>query len=49
MAPDGPFLLYRHRDCGGHAEVLQACDRCGSELTARDVVVEVGTGLTASS
>lgn len=49
MAPDGPFLLYRHRDCGGHAEVLHACDRCGSELTARDIAVEVGPGFAASS
>ena len=49
MAPDGPFLLYRHRDCDGHAEVLHACDRCGVELTARDVVVEAGPGLTDAS
>lgn len=49
MAPDGPFLLYRHRDCGGHAEVLHSCNRCGRELTARDINVELGPAFIASS
>jgi len=44
MAPDGPPVHYRHAGCGGEAHVTLACDRCGDELTARDVVPEAGPG-----
>ncbi|MBI5103823.1 MAG: helix-turn-helix transcriptional regulator [Solirubrobacterales bacterium] len=44
MAPDGPPVHYRHRDCGGEAHVHLACDRCGDELTARDVAPAPGPG-----
>ena len=37
MAPEGPPVAYRHHDCGGAAVVSHHCDRCGEELTARDV------------
>lgn len=47
MAPLGPFAHYRHRDCGGGTEVHLACDRCGQEVTARDVQLEAGPGLRA--
>jgi DNA-binding HxlR family transcriptional regulator len=45
MAADGPPVLYRHRDCGGEAHAHLICDRCGDELTARDVVPEPGPGM----
>lgn len=46
LAPDGPPLDYRHRGCGGNATVRLVCERCTAPLTARDVVVAVGPGLT---
>lgn len=49
MAPDGPPVYYRHRDCGGEAHVHLSCDTCDQELTARDVIPEAGPGLTAAS
>jgi hypothetical protein len=47
MAPDGPFLVYRHRDCGGVAEIHHACSDCGQDLSARDVAPEAGPGIQA--
>lgn len=47
MAPDGPPVLYRHENCGGDAHVALTCDRCGAELTARDIRPAVGPGLPA--
>ena len=44
MAPDGPPVHYRHAGCGGEAHVTLACDRCGTQLTARDVAPEPGPG-----
>lgn len=49
MAPDGPPVLYQHRDCGGEAHVRLECDRCGAEITAREVVPALGPGLTGGS
>jgi DNA-binding HxlR family transcriptional regulator len=48
MAPEGPPVLYRHEGCGGEAHVHLTCDRCGEEITARDVAVEPGPGLLAA-
>lgn len=45
LAPDGPFQVYQHRDCGGHAHLAHVCEQCGSELTARDVTISPGPGL----
>jgi DNA-binding HxlR family transcriptional regulator len=45
MAPEGPPVLYRHRDCGGEVHTHLACERCGAEVTARDVRPEPGPGL----
>ncbi|MEU0542745.1 helix-turn-helix domain-containing protein [Nocardia sp. NPDC005978] len=45
VAPDGPPMLYGHRDCEGQAHVRLECDHCGDELTARDVVPTPGPGL----
>jgi DNA-binding HxlR family transcriptional regulator len=45
MAPEGPPVHYRHRDCGGEAHVQLACDTCGSDLTAHDITPEPGPGI----
>ncbi|WP_433756210.1 winged helix-turn-helix transcriptional regulator [Nocardia sp. CA-135398] len=37
MAPDGPPVHYRHRDCTGEGHIKFECDSCGTELTARDI------------
>lgn len=47
MAPDGPPVYYRHRDCGGEAHASIECESCGQQLTARDIAPEVGPGMTA--
>ncbi|MBJ8345522.1 helix-turn-helix domain-containing protein [Antrihabitans sp. YC2-6] len=47
MAPDGPPVHYRHRDCDGEAHVTLECDSCGNGLTARDVAPEFGPGMVA--
>lgn len=49
MAPDGPPVRYRHRDCAGEAHVRLSCDVCDAEMTARDVAPEIGPGLMAAS
>ncbi|MEM6106945.1 helix-turn-helix domain-containing protein [Mycobacterium sp. 050272] len=46
MAPDGPPVHFRHRDCPGEAHVSLACDACGNPLTARDVDPVPGPGLS---
>lgn len=48
LAPDGEFVEYTHRDCGGRAEVHLQCDACRTELTARDVETGPGPGLVAA-
>ena len=45
LAPDGAFVEYTHRGCGGHAHVRLECDVCGEPLTARDVEAAPGPGL----
>jgi len=45
LAPQGPFVIYRHRGCGGELTVRQVCDTCGAELTASQVDREPGAGL----
>ncbi|MGH3273105.1 MAG: winged helix-turn-helix transcriptional regulator [Streptosporangiaceae bacterium] len=49
MAPDGPFAVYRHRDCGGVAEIHHSCGTCGQDLSARDVAPEAGPGVRAGA
>ena len=36
-AAAGPPLLLVHRDCGGRMNDRRMCERCGAELTVRDV------------
>lgn len=44
MAPEGAPLCYRHRACGGEPRVRLVCSECETELSARDVRVELGPG-----
>jgi hypothetical protein len=48
MAPDGPFVVYRHHDCRGVAEIQHVCSECGQALSARDVTPEAGPGTAAA-
>lgn len=51
MAPDGPPVRYTHRDCGGEAHSHLLCDRCGHEVSAREISVQVegaGTPMDAA-
>ncbi|OBC00097.1 HxlR family transcriptional regulator [Mycobacterium sp. 852013-50091_SCH5140682] len=47
LAPNGPFVHYRHKGCGGSAHTNLTCDQCATELTAFDVEVSPGPGLAA--
>jgi DNA-binding HxlR family transcriptional regulator len=47
QSPDGPFVTYRHRECGGETELVHRCSACGEELTAREVTPEPGPGIAA--
>jgi len=47
LAPDGEFIVYRHRGCGGRAQVHLVCDECGADVTAHDVEPTPGPGLAA--
>jgi DNA-binding HxlR family transcriptional regulator len=48
-APAGPPRVLRHRGCGGVASDRLRCDRCGAELTLRDVQLEPGPGARATA
>jgi DNA-binding HxlR family transcriptional regulator len=48
MAPDGPPVLYRHRNCTGEGHVALTCDSCGTGLAPHDIVPEPGSGLSAA-
>jgi len=48
LAPDGEFVIYRHRDCGGRTEVHLQCDQCGADVTARDIEPTPGPGLAST-
>ena len=41
----GPPVVLEHRDCGGGVDAHLRCDRCGADLTARDVRPAQGPGL----
>ncbi|MDT5110229.1 MAG: hypothetical protein QOJ28_3045 [Mycobacterium sp.] len=47
LAPDGEFIVYRHRDCGGRTQVHLVCDECGADVTVHDVEPTPGPGLAA--
>jgi DNA-binding HxlR family transcriptional regulator len=49
MAPDGPFVVYRHRGCDGVVDVEYTCAGCGQQhLSVRDVTPEAGPGAHAA-
>jgi DNA-binding HxlR family transcriptional regulator len=43
-APDGPPVLFVHRDCGGAVSGHRICEDCGAELEVRDVRAIRGPG-----
>lgn len=45
--PEGPPVEVVHRDCGGSPDAHLVCDRCGTELGARDVRAVPGPALIA--
>ena len=49
LAPDGPPVLVRHKECGGDIDQRLHCSRCGAELGPRDVYLEAGPGAAGRS
>ena len=49
LAPDGPPVLIRHRDCGGELDERLHCSRCGAELGPADVEAQPGPGAAVSA
>src|SRR6185295_8010028 len=47
LAPEGAPLVYAHRGCTGSAVVTMTCSTCHVPLSARDIDVQLGPGLTA--
>ena len=45
--PAGPPRVVIHRGCGGEVTDHLLCSKCGTPLTARDVVTEPGPGAAA--
>ena len=45
LAPAGPFVENRHRDCAGTVDVHLLCADCGQDCTAHDVIVSAGPGM----
>jgi DNA-binding HxlR family transcriptional regulator len=41
--------IVRHRDCGGEVTRHLTCERCGAELSPRDVIAEPGPGARAAA
>ncbi len=48
VAPEGPPVVLRHRDCGGEVDDRRRCTRCGAELGPRDVSPVRGPGAAAA-
>jgi DNA-binding HxlR family transcriptional regulator len=44
LAPSGPPVVARHRDCGGALESAGRCERCGATVGADDVEWHAGPG-----
>ena len=45
----GPPKLVVHRDCGHETHAVQTCSHCGEPLTARNVRLHDGPGLTLAT
>jgi len=48
-APDGPPMLFTHRDCGGRLDDRRRCTRCGADVTVREAWAEPGPGRTLAA
>ena len=48
VAPDGPAIVVRHRDCGTVLSGELACDRCGDRLSGAQVDVTEQVDVTAA-
>lgn len=48
LAPDGPFVDYSHRSCGGSVDVHLLCADCGEEVTAKDVTLAPGPAIAST-
>ena len=46
LAPGGPPVVIRHRECGGEIDDRRRCQRCGADLEAWEVVAQRGPGMT---
>src|SRR3954454_2757634 len=44
--PEGRPRIVRHRGCDGEVTAHLTCERCGANLTAREVYSEAGPGAT---
>ena len=44
LAPAGPPVLLRHKECGGEVDGHRICTACGTPLEARDVRAVAGPG-----
>lgn len=44
VAPEGPAIVARHRDCGAEFVAELACNRCGGRLTGAQVTVSAAEG-----
>ncbi len=49
LAPDGEFVIYRHRQCGGRTDVHLMCDECGADMTAHEIEPVPGPGLETAN
>ena len=47
LAPAGPPVLLRHKECGGEVDGHRICTACGMPLEARDVRAVAGPGAAA--
>jgi DNA-binding HxlR family transcriptional regulator len=48
-AEHGPPRIVEHRGCGGQITERQTCQRCGAELTVRDVLARPGPGAVSAA
>ena len=48
-APNGPPIIYRHADCGGHVDQQLLCRECHMVIDRSQVGVELGPGMTGAA
>ena len=46
-APEGPPVIFEHRDCGGRIDDHRICEACGAPVEVRDVRMRWGPGAKA--